>query len=235
MVENFWNSLAAYNVATWWLQILLVLVGMALTVRLYRKPSKRIKQAMKAYMIILYSWIAVVYYYIFAQSHPNNLILAIFWGILAVMWLFDLLTDYTPLERTEKYSRLSYIMLAIPFIYPLFSIARGQTYPHITFLVMPCSVAVFTIGILLSHARRTNLWLILCLCHWALIGVTKTVIYHLPEDFLLVSSLVPAIYLYAKEYFFRERNDRAWSNYRFWTLVSLCVIIGMTFYAVYLK
>ena len=38
------------------------------------------------------------------------------------------------------------------------------------------------------------------LCHWALIGFTKTYFFHIPEDFLLASSAVPGLYLFFKEY-----------------------------------
>ena len=60
---------------------------------------------------------------------------------------------------------------------------------------MPCSVAVFTIGLLLAFSRRVNLLVILFLCHWALIAFSKVYIYKIPEDLLLASATVPAIYL----------------------------------------
>ena len=64
----------------------------------------------------------------------------------------------------------------------------------------PCSVAVFTIGLLLAFSKRVNIFLVMFLCHWALIGFTKTYFFHIPEDFLLASSAVPGLYLFFKEY-----------------------------------
>lgn len=48
--------------------------------------------------------------------------------------------------------------------------------------VMPCSVVVFTIGLLLLFARKVNMFLVLFLCHWSLIGLSKTYFFRIPED-----------------------------------------------------
>ena len=82
--------------------------------------------------------------------------------------------QYTTFERTHKYNLLSYVLLAMPFIYPLVSLARGLSFPEMTSPVMPCSVVVFTIGLLLLFAQKVNMFLVLFLCHWSLIGLSKT-------------------------------------------------------------
>ena len=69
-----------------------------------------------------------------------------FWGVMAIIWIWDAITGYTTFERTHKYDLLSYVLLAMPFIYPLVSLARGLSFPEMTSPVMPCSVVVFTIG-----------------------------------------------------------------------------------------
>ena len=40
----------------------------------------------------------------------------------------------------------------------------------------------------------------LFLCHWALVGFSKVYFFGIPEDLLLASALVPALYLFFKEY-----------------------------------
>ena len=42
------------------------------------------------------------------------------------IWLWDLITNYTPFERYHKYDKLTYILYAMPFLYPLLSWARGM-------------------------------------------------------------------------------------------------------------
>ena len=57
---------------------------------------------------------------------------------------------------------------------------------------MPCSVALYTIGLLLAFSKRVNLFVILFLCHWSLIGLSKVYFFGIPEDLLLAGALVPA-------------------------------------------
>ena len=193
-MEVFWKTIAQYNEGTWIAQVIITVVGILLTVLLYQKPTVLVKRLMKGYMVFLNSWIAIVYYMIYCGERSYNYILAIFWGVIALIWLWDLFTNYTPFERYHKYDKLTYVLYAMPFLYPLLSYARGMEFPMMTTSVMPCSVAVFTIGLLLAFSRKVNLLVILFLCHWALIAFSKVYVYKIPEDLLLASATVPYIY-----------------------------------------
>ena len=173
-MEIFWRTIAYYNSATWLLQIVIILIGIVLTALLICRPRPWVKMGMKFYMIGLYSWISVIYYYIYCEERSYNGVMAMFWGVMAIIWIWDTITGYTTFERTHKYDILSYILLAMPFIYPLVSLARGLSFPEMTSPVMPCSVVVFTIGLLLLFAHKVNMFLVLFLCHWSLIGLSKT-------------------------------------------------------------
>ena len=155
---------------------------------------------MKLYLIFLNVWIASVYYMIYCEPRSYNSALAGFWGIMAIFWIYDLKVNYTPFDRTHKHTALAVLLCMLPLADPLFSIIRGMNFPMMTSPVMPCSVAVFTIGLLLAFSKRVNIFLVMFLCHWALIGFTKTYFFHIPEDFLLASSAVPGLYLFFKEY-----------------------------------
>ena len=37
-------------------------------------------------------------------------------------------------------------------------------------------------------------------CHWALIGLSKVYFFGIPEDYLLACSIVPALYIFFREY-----------------------------------
>ena len=199
-MEIFWNTIAQYNENTWWAQIIITVAGVLLTALLYRKPTIRVKRSMKIYMVFLNGWIASVYYLMYCDTRSYHHVLAIFWGVIALIWLWDLFTGYTPFERNPKYRVLVGVLYAMPFLYPLLSWARGMEFPMMTTTVMPCSVAAFTIGLLLAFSRKVNLLVILFLCHWALIAFSKVYVYKIPEDLLLASATVPAIYLFFKNY-----------------------------------
>ena len=105
---------------------------------------------MKLYLIFLNVWIAAVYYMIYCEPRSYNSALAGFWGIMAIFWIYDLKVNYTPFDRTHKHTALAVLLCMLPLAYPLFSIIRGMSFPMMTSPVMPCSVAVFTIGLLLA-------------------------------------------------------------------------------------
>ena len=131
--------------------------------------------------------------------------------------------------RNPKYKVLVGVLYAMPFLYPLLSWARGMEFPMMTTTVMPCSVAVFTIGLLLAFSRRGNLLVILFLCHWALIAFSKVYIYKIPEDLLLASATVPAIYLFFKNYFEQNLHKETKLGARLmnWFLILICIVVGV--------
>ena len=228
-MEIFWRTIAYYNSATWLLQIVIILIGIVLTALLICRPRPWVKMGMKFYMIGLYSWISVIYYYIYCEERSYNGVMAMFWGVMAIIWIWDTITGYTTFERTHKYDILSYILLAMPFIYPLVSLARGLSFPEMTSPVMPCSVVVFTIGLLLLFAHKVNMFLVLFLCHWSLIGLSKTYFFHIPEDFLLASASAPALYLFFKEYFLNNLHKDTEPKAKLINLllVSVCIALGV--------
>ena len=99
--------------------------------------------------------------------------------------------------------------------------------------VMPCSVAVFTIGLMLAFTHRSNIFLVLFLCHWALIGLAKGYFFGIPEDFLLAASTVPALYLFFKEYIDVNFRSDTKPDLRVMNLLLLavCTALGVFFTA----
>ena len=105
----------------------------------------------------------------------------------------------------------------------------GHGTPADDYCFLPCSVAVFTIGLLLAFSRKVNLLVILFLCHWALIAFSKVYVYKIPEDLLLASATVPAIYLFFKNYFDQNlhKETKPSAKYTNWILIALCLAIGI--------
>ena len=227
----FWETIAQYNAGTWIYQLIITLVGLWLTYSLFHHPTPAKKKGMKLYLIFINAWVAVVYYHIYCDPRSYSNALALFWGIMCFFWIYDLIVDYTPFELNHKHKKLAVLLCFLPLAYPLFSVARGMDFPMMTSPVMPCSVAVFTIGLLLAFSQRVNLFLILFLCHWALIGFTKTYFFQIPEDFLLASSAVPGLYLFFKEYIAANLHTATHLNARLVniTLLFVCGAISLLF------
>ncbi len=227
----FWETIAQYNAGTWIYQLIITLVGLWLTYSLFHHPTPAKKKGMKLYLIFINAWVAVVYYHIYCDPRSYSNALALFWGIMCFFWIYDLIVDYTPFELNHKHKKLAVLLCFLPLAYPLFSVARGMDFPMMTSPVMPCSVAIFTIGLLLAFSQRVNLFLILFLCHWALIGFTKTYFFQIPEDFLLASSAVPGLYLFFKEYIAANLHTATHLKARLVniTLLVVCGAISLLF------
>lgn len=227
----FWETIAQYNAGTWIYQLIITLVGLWLTYSLFHHPTPAKKKGMKLYLIFINAWVAVVYYHIYCDPRSYSNALVLFWGIMCFFWIYDLIVDYTPFELNHKHKKLAVLLCFLPLAYPLFSVARGMDFPMMTSPVMPCSVAVFTIGLLLAFSQRVNLFLILFLCHWALIGFTKTYFFQIPEDFLLASSAVPGLYLFFKEYIAANLHTATHLKARLVniTLLVVCGAISLLF------
>lgn len=232
-MEIFWNTIAAYNAATWPAQIGFTLVAAMLLVLLYLRPTPAVRIAMKLFMAFLNFWIAGVYYMIYCRPREYHGMLALFWAIMGGIWIYELLVKHASLERTGQHNAFAVLLLVMPLIYPLCSLALGHEFPIMTSPVMPCSVAVFTIGLMLAFTHRINIFLVLFLCHWALIGLAKVYFFGIPEDFLLAASTVPALYLFFREYIAKNRELRTKPDARMLNglLILLCIVIGLFFTA----
>ena len=214
-MDVFWNTIAAYNAATWPVQLLLVAVAAVLTLLLYLRPTRAVRMAMKVFMAALNFWIAGVYYFLYCAPREHYDILALFWTVMGCIWIYDLAAGHDSLGRTGRHPRF----------------ALGRTFPMMTSPVMPCSVAVFTVALMLAFSERANIVLATFLCHWALIGLSKVYFFGIPEDFLLACSVVPALFLFFRRYIRNRACESTKPSPRVLNalLAVLCAVIGVFF------
>lgn len=232
-MELFWQTIAGYNALTWPVQALIVLGAVVLTAWLYRRPTHRVKTAMKYFLAFLNAWIAVAYYLVSCDARAYSGVMAFFWGVMAAVWIYDAVVGCTTFERTYKHDKFAFVLYLMPFAYPLISYWRGLEFPMTTSPVMPCTVAIFTIGLMLSFSKRINLFVVLFLCHWSLIGFSKVCFFGIPEDLLLASALTPALYLFFREYIdvnFR-RDTKPDLRVMNLLLMAMCTGLGIFFAA----
>ena len=103
-MEIFWNTIAAYNAATWPAQLLFTVLAAALLVLLYLRPTPVVRVAMKLFMAFLNFWIAGVYYMVYCRPREYHGMLALFWAVMGGIWLYDLAFRRTSLERSDKHN-----------------------------------------------------------------------------------------------------------------------------------
>ncbi len=212
-MEIFWNTIAAYNAATWLAQIVFTVIAALLLGLLYLRPAPAVRVAMKLFMALLNFWIAGVYYMVYCRPREYHGMLALFWAVMGGIWIYDLCIKHASLERTGQHNGFAMLLLAMPLLYPF------------------CSVAVFTIGLMLAFSERVNIVLAMFLCHWALIGLSKVYFFGIPEDYLLACSTVPALYIFFREYVRAnaDRPSKPSGRVLDALLLVLCLVIGVFF------
>ena len=81
---------------------------------------------------------------------------------------------------------------------------------------------------MVETSRKVNLFIVLLLSHWAMIGLSKTYFFNIPEDFLLVATMIPALYLFFRDYYLRHLTDDASKPKRkYVNLLLLLLSIGI--------
>ena len=196
MEEIFWNSIAAYNAATWPWQIAFTAVAVVLTAILWFRPCAWAKTAMKIYMVAISLWIAFVYYMKFASARDFSNVLTIFWCMIAASWVYDLITHFSSFRKSGKSRFLGAVMLLLPLAYPLISLARGLESPASTTPVIPSAVALYMLGMLMAFNRKINFFAFILILHWAVTAISKIRIFGIPEDAILAAACIPSMVIF---------------------------------------
>ena len=187
-MEIFWNSIAEYNAATWPYQLAFIAVAAVLTLVLWFRPCTWAKIATKVLMVLESLWIAFVYYMKFAATREHSSVMAIFWCLVAASWVYDLATHYSSFQKSGKYRPWGVIMILLPLVYPVVSLLRGMTFPEMTTPMLPSAVALYMLGMLMAFNRKVNFFAFIFIMHWALLSMTKIVLFNIPEDLLLAAA-----------------------------------------------
>ena len=233
-MEVFWKSIAAYNEATWIWQLCFIIAAAVLTCFLWFRPGKRIVLAVKALMVAESLWIAFVYYLDFCSTRDYSGVLTIFWCMVAAAWVYDMVTKFSTFEKSGKYRWWGLVMLLLPLLYPVISLLRGMTFPEMTTPMLPSGVALYMLGMLMTFNSKINFFACIFILHWAIISISKIVIFNIPEDALLAIACLPAMYIFLSDAVDRTPSPSKPSAKAVKILVfTITVLIGATMVIAY--
>lgn len=233
-MEVFWKSIAAYNEATWIWQLCFIIAAAVLTCFLWFRPGKRIVLAVKALMVAESLWIAFVYYLDFCSTRDYSGVLTIFWCMVAAAWVYDMVTKFSTFEKSGKYRWWGLVMLLLPLLYPVISLLRGMTFPEMTTPMLPSGVALYMLGMLMTFNSKINFFAFIFILHWAIISISKIVIFNIPEDALLAIACLPAMYVFLSDAVDRTPSPSKPSAKAVKILVfTITVLIGATMVIAY--
>lgn len=233
-MEVFWKSIAAYNEATWIWQLCFIAAAAVLTCLLWFRPGKRIVLAVKALMVAESLWIAFVYYLDFCSTRDYSGVLTIFWCMVAAAWVYDMVTKFSTFEKSGKYRWWGLVMLLLPLLYPVISLLRGMTFPEMATPMLPSGVALYMLGMLMTFNSKINFFAFIFILHWAIISISKIVIFNIPEDALLAIACLPAMYIFLSDAVDRTPSPSKPSAKAVKILVfTITVLIGATMVIAY--
>ena len=87
-------------------------------------------------------------------------------------------------------------MILLPLVYPVVSLLRGMSFPEMTTPMLPSAVALYMLGMLMAFNRKVNFFAFIFIMHWALLSMTKIVLFNIPEDLLLAAACLPAMFIF---------------------------------------
>ena len=174
--ENWWDTSGAYNNAIFPTQIIIMVIGIALTCFLFAKPNTKTSKLMKAYLAFTFAWSGIVFFLIFGKELPGTFLGAPLFIITAILFAGDIFAKKTefklPNARWHKYLTIFWILCA--FIYPLIGLPLGHYYPKTCmFGVFPCPTTVFALALLAAATPKVDKTAYILLLIWALPSVGK--------------------------------------------------------------
>ena len=198
-MEIFWNTIAEYNTRTWPWQLAFIAVAILFTLLLWFRPMTWVKISTKVLMVLESLWIAFVYYMGFGAAREYSAVMTIFWCLIAAAWLYDLATHFSSFQKSGKYRPWGVIMILLPLVYPVISLLRGMTFPQMTTPMLPSAVALYMLGMLMAFNRKINFFAFIFIVHWAVIAISKIILFDIPEDILLAAACLPSMFIFFKE------------------------------------
>lgn len=206
-MECFWQSIASYNSGMLLVQPLWLLLALMSVMLLWKRDSKPVRRCVRLFMAATCFWIAIAYFGIYARCRAYNEIEVAIWMLLGLIWVYDAFDPHSCSDRPRRRNFFAVFLLLAPLLYPLLSLVLGRRWPEITTPLMPCSVTVFMIGLILAFREKVNLVIVLLICHWMLLGITKATTFSLPEDYLLVIATLPALWSFMSAYIARHSSS----------------------------
>lgn len=189
---------AAYNVAVWPAQFVLLVIALSITALVIWAPNRAGPPAAFG-LAFLWAWMGLVYH------------LGFFWRINPAAPWFALIslaaaTAFAWIGGSKK--RLQFErrvtgrtvagVLVVVFalvVYPLLGMFIGHDYPASPTFGLPCPTTLFTFGVLLMAAPNGTRVLVVAPLLWAVIGASAAFVLGVPQDLSLLAVVVLGVYM----------------------------------------
>jgi hypothetical protein len=171
----FWSRVGAYNQATWPISIVMTVVALFLTWRVFFRPGARTDTWLKAFLSLAFAWNGIVFFLIFLRVPLSMLIGAPLFLIVSVLFAVDIRTKKTHFRLPEAMWKrgLTILWIVLVFLQPAFGWPLGHIYPQVLLPMFPCPLTVFAIALMAAAAPRVDKKAFVLLLPWALMALPK--------------------------------------------------------------
>jgi hypothetical protein len=192
-VEQFLDTIAAYNRLVWPVQLILNAIAVVAVALIW----KRRHTSVAAILAALWIWMGIAYHYrVFSAINPAAYFLAAAFVAQATLFMwFGLVRRAVrfdaPSRSAPQIVGTGLIAYAL-IVYPTTAWLAGHAYPHMPTFGLPCPTLIFTFGVLaLASAPAWQLFVIPTL--WAVIGISAALDLGMVEDLALLPAALFAI------------------------------------------
>jgi hypothetical protein len=172
---TFWTQVAAYNTATWPIQIVMIAASVYLTYRVFAKQGPATDAWMKAFLAFAFAWDGTVLFLVFIRNPISMAIGTPLFIIVSVMFVVDIFFKKVHFKLPEsRWMRgLTIAWIALVALYPLLGWPLGHMWPKVLLPLFPCPLTVFAIALVAAAAPKTDKKVFIALLPWALLGLPK--------------------------------------------------------------
>ena len=194
----FWNVIGEYNLATKFCQpVLLFALALAVFISYrYKKPF-----VLKLVLGVINLFIAFGFFLVFGTQAIQKFFAFPLFLLTGLLFLYEAFRNGD--SMLTKPRAVHYVFFGLYLVYPLVSMALGNSFPRMVTHIMPCPVATISLA-LYSLYKKKNPVLLILLTVWGLTGV-KSVIFAAYEDIILLAAGIFGVVLLIRQ--FRKTPD----------------------------
>ena len=171
----FWDHIAAYNAATWPVQIIMMAAAVYLTYCVFARPGSRIDVWMKAFLAFCFAWNGIVFFLVFVRNPISMFTGVPLFLVVSILFVVDIFARKTHFKLPEgKWMRgFTLAWMALAALYPLLGWPLGHTWPRVLLPLFPCPLTVFAIALVAAAVPNADKKVFIALLPWALLGLPK--------------------------------------------------------------
>jgi hypothetical protein len=197
--RSWWETVGAYNVAVFPLQVVVVLAALALTYLVFTRTGERSDKLMKVYLSLMCAWNGLVFFLFYGRHLPGTILGVPLFILAAILFAWDVRAGKTRFRLPEvRWQRcITGFFILLSFLYPLIGLVFGHVYPEsCTFGVMPCPTTVFALALLSAALPQADAKVYSLLLIWALPALGKCLgALDLYEDCILFWAGIYALFM----------------------------------------